>query len=84
MAMDKECKNPEYLTHGQHRKRPLYSDAFAHSNATISAIEPPLLPHHERRLYETYDDTRSEEDDDVSRLERVHDERDIAQAVSEL
>jgi len=83
-TMHQECNKPNCPAHRHHRKRPLYSSAFTHSNAIISAIEPPQLPHHERRLYEIYDDATDEEEDDVSRLERVQDERDVAQATTEL
>ena len=70
--------------HGYHRKRPLDSSAFSHLNAIISSIKPPQLPHHERGLYEVYDDATDEEEDDVPHLERVQDERDVAQATTEL
>ena len=78
------CWEPNCPAHGRHRMRPLYRSAFTHSNATISAVEPPQLPHHARRLYEVYDDATKEEEDNVSRLERVQDERDVAQAPAEL
>jgi len=54
------------------------------SNNTISAIEPPCLPHHERRLYEVYDDTLSEEDNLISCLEMIQDESGISQATTAL
>jgi len=83
-TMHQVCNEPNCPAHRDHRKRPLYSSAFTHSNATISAIEQPQLPHHERRLYEVYDDATDEEEDNVPRLERVQDERDVAQATTEL
>jgi len=82
--MHQECGEPSCPAHRNHRKHPLYSSAFTHSNATISAIELPQLPHHQRRLYEVYDDATDEEEDDVPRLERVQDERDVVQATTEL
>jgi len=83
-TMHQECNEPNCPAQRHHHKRPLYSRAFTHSNATISAIEPPQLPHHERRLYEVYDDATDEVEDDVPHLERVQDERDVAQATTEL
>ena len=83
-TMHQECNEPNCSAHRRHRKRPLYSSAFTHSNATISAIEPPQLPHHERRLYEVYDDATDEVENDLPRLERVQDERDVVQAATEL
>jgi len=82
--MHQECSEPNCPAHRHHRKRPIYSSAFTYSNATISAIELPQLPHHERQLYEVYDDATDEEEDDVPRLERVQDERDVVQATTEL
>jgi len=83
-TMHQECSELNCPAHRHHRKRPLYSSAVTHSNATISAIEPPRLPHHERGLYEAYDDATDEEGDEVPRLERVQDERDVAQATTEM
>jgi len=83
-TVHQECSEPNCPAHRHHRQRPLYSSAFTHSNATISAIEPPQLPHHERRLHEVYYDATDEEGDDVPCLERVQDERDVAQATTEL
>ena len=83
-TMHQECSEPSCPVHRNHHKHPLYSSAFTHSHATISAIKPPQLPHHERRLNEVYDDATDEEEDDVPCLERGQDERDVAQTTTEL
>ena len=82
--MNRGCTEPSCPEHRHYGKRPLYSSAFTHSNATISAIEPSQRPHHERRFYEIEDDATEEDEDDIPRLERVQDERDIAQVTTEL
>jgi len=43
-TMHQECNEPNCPAHRPHGKRPLYSSALTHSNATISAIEPPDSP----------------------------------------
>jgi len=83
-TMRQKCSEPNCPTHRHHRQRPLYSSAFTHSNPIISAIKPPQLSYHERRLYEVYNNATDEEEDHLPPLKRVQDERDVAQATTEL
>ena len=81
-----DCEEPECPVHQNARPpltRPLYSGALSHYNQITPVIEPPSLPHYQRQLYEVFDDIQ-EEEDEVTRLERVVDERDIGQVVSEM
>ena len=80
------CEEPECPVHQNARPlptRPLYGGALSNYNQVTPVIEPPSLPHPQRQLYEVFDNIQ-EEEDEVTRLERVTDERDIGQVVSEM
>ena len=47
-------------------------------------IEPPKLPHHDRNLCQVYKHIAEEEESEVSRWERIVDERDVVQAMNEI
>jgi hypothetical protein len=65
--------------------RPLYGGNLAYLNETIPVIEPPRLPHHDRHLYQIFEEeTNDDQEDETTRLERVTDERDVTQAVSDI
>ena len=59
------CEELECPVHQNARPpptRPLYGGALSHFNQVTSVIEPPSLPHHNRQLYEVFDDIQEEED----------------------
>jgi len=49
-----------------------------------SVIEPPKLPHQDRNLYQVYNDIAEWEESEVTRWERIVDERDVVQAMNEM
>ena len=63
--------------------KPLYGGPLASHNV-IPVIEPPKLPHHDRNLYQVYNDIAEEEESEVIRWERIVDERDVVQAMNEM
>jgi len=80
------CKSPESPVHLAPRPsptKPLYGGPLASHNV-IPVIEPPKLPHHDRNLHQVYNDIAEEEESEVTRWERIVDERDIVQAMNEM
>ena len=80
------CESPECPAHQAGRAsptKPLYGGPLSTHNV-IPVIEPPRLPHHDRSLYEVYNDIAEEEESDVTRWERIVDKRDIVQARNEM
>ena len=80
------CKSPECPVHQARRPsstKPIYGGPLATHNV-IPVIEPPRLPHHDRSLYEVYNDIAEEEESEVTRMERIVDERDVVQAINEM
>jgi len=80
------CENPECPVHKAPRTsptKPLYGRPLASHNV-IPFIEPPKLPHHDRKLYPVYKDIAEQEDSEVTRWERIVDERDVVQAMNEM
>ena len=80
------CEIPECPVHQARRPSPtgpLYGRPLSTHNV-ILVIEPPRLPHHDRSLYEVYNDITEEEESEVTRMQRIVDERDIVQAVNEM
>ena len=68
-TLDIPCGSPECPVHQASRpssSKPLYGGPLSHLNV-IPVIEPPRLPHHDRALYEVYNDIQEEEDDQVKR-----------------
>jgi len=63
--------------------KPLYGGPLASHNI-IPVIEPPKLPHQDRSLYQLYNDIAEEEEREVTRWERIVDERDVVQAINEM
>ena len=63
--------------------KPLYGGPLSTHNV-IPVIEPPRLPHHDRSLYEVYNDITEKEESEVTRMERIVDERDVVQVVNEM
>jgi len=47
-TMHQWCDQPNCPAHKNHRKHLRYTSAFTNSNASISAIKSPRLPHHDR------------------------------------
>ena len=79
------CESPECLAYQARRTsspKPLYGEPLSTHNV-IPVIKPPRLPHHDRNLYQVYNDIAEEEEIDVTRWERIVDERDIVQAGNE-
>ena len=73
------CESPECPVHQPRRPsltNPLYGGPLATHNV-IPIIQPPRLPYHDRSLYQVYNDIIEEEESEVTRMERVLDERDI-------
>jgi len=62
---------------------PLYGGPLVSHNL-IPVIEPPPLHHHDRNLYEVYNDIPEEEESEVIRWERIVDERVVVQAMNEM
>jgi len=54
------------------------------SHNFIEVIEPPKLPHHDRNLYQVYNDIAEEEESEVTRWERIVDEKDVVHAMNEM
>ena len=79
----KETECPVYQNARPPPTRPLYGGALSHYDQVTPVIEPASLPHHHRQLYEVFDNIQ-EEEDEVTWLERVKDETDIGQVVSEM
>ena len=80
------CESPEYPVHQARRPsptKPLYEGPLSTHNV-IPVIEPPRLPYHDRSLYEVYNDITEEEKSEVTRMERIVDERDVVQAMNEM
>src|SRR6195952_2742808 len=86
-TLDIPCGSPECPVHQASRplcSKPLYGGPLSHLNI-IPVIEPPSLPHPHLALYEVYDDIQEEEEEDeVTRSQRVVEERDLVQAVNEM
>jgi len=80
------CESPECPVHQAprpSRTKPLYGGPLASHNV-ISVIEPLKLPHHDRNLYQVYNDLAEEEESEVTRWERIVDEKDVVQAMNEM
>ena len=80
------CQSPECPVHQARRPsstKPFYGGPLSTHNV-IPVIEPPRLPHHDRSLYEVYNDITEEEESEVTRMERIVDKRDEVQAVNEI
>ena len=80
------CESPECPEHQAKRPpptKPLYGGLLSTHNV-IPVIEPPRLPHHDRSLYEVYNDITEEEESEVTRKERIVDERDVVQAMNKM
>jgi len=80
------CESPECPVHQAPRPsptKPLYGGPLASHNV-IPVIEPPKLPLHDRNLYKVYNDIGEEEESEVTRWERIVDERDVVQAINEM
>ena len=63
--------------------KPLYGGPLSTHNV-IPVSEPPRLAHHDRSLYEVYNDITEEEESEVTRMARIVDERDVVQAMNEM
>ena len=80
------CESPECPVHQARRlssTKPLYGGPLSTHNV-IPVIKSPQLPHHDRSLYEVYNDITEEEESEVTWMERIVDERDIVQAMYEM
>ena len=80
------CEGPEGRVHQAPRPsptKPLYGGPHASHNG-ISVIEPPTLPNHYRKLYQVYNQIAEPEESEVTRWERIVDERDVVQAINEM
>jgi len=80
------CESPECSVYQAPRPsptKPLYGDPLASHNF-ISVIEPPKVPHHNRNLDQIYNDIAEEKASQVTRGERIVDERDVVQGMNEL
>jgi len=80
------CASPQCPVHLAPRPsstKPLNGGPFASQNV-IPVIEPPKLPHQDRNLYQVYNDIAEEEESEVTRWERIVDERDVVQTVNEM
>jgi len=80
------CESPECPVHQAPRPsptKPLYGGPLASHNV-IPVIEPPTHPHPDRNLYQVYNDIAEEEESDVTRWERIVDDRDVVQAMNEM
>jgi len=80
------CESYECPVHQAPRRsptKPLYGGPLAFHNV-IPVIEPPKLPHHNRNLYQGYNDIAEEEESEVNRWEKIVDERDVVQAMNEM
>ena len=80
------CESPECPVHQARRPsptKPLYERPLSTHNV-IPFIEPPRLPHHDRSLYEVFNDITEEEESQMTRMERIVDERDVVQAMNEM
>jgi len=65
-------ESPEFPVHQAPRHSPTksrYGGPLASHNV-IPVIEPPTLPHHERNLYQVYNDIAEEEESEVTRWEK--------------
>jgi len=54
------------------------------SHIVIPVIEPPKLPHHDRNLYQRYNDIADEKESEVTIWERIVNERDVVQAMNKM
>jgi len=80
------CESPECPVHQAPRPsptKPLYGGRLA-SNNVIPVIEPPKLHQHDSNLYQVYNDIAEEEASEVTRWERIVNERDVVQAINEM
>jgi len=80
------CESPESPVHLAPRlspTKPLYGGPLASHNV-IPVIEPPTVPHHDRNLYQVYNHIPEEEESEVTRWERIVNERDVVQARNEM
>ena len=80
------CESSECPVHQAKRPsptKPIYGEPLSTHNV-ISVIEPPRLHHHDRSLYEVYNNITEEEESEVTRMERIVDERDVVQAVNQV
>jgi len=80
------CESLVCPVHQAHRlspTKPLYGGTLASHNL-IPVIEPPKLPHHDRNLYQVYNDIPEEEESEVTRWEIIVDARDVVQTMNEM
>ena len=80
------CESPECPAHQAPRPpptKPLYGGPLTSHNI-IPVIKRPKLPHHNRNLYQVYNDIAEEEESEITRWERIVDERDVVQAMNEV
>ena len=80
------CESPECPVHQARRPsptKPLYGGPLSTHNV-IPVIERARLPHHDRSLYEVYNDRTAEVESEVKRMERIVDERDVVPAMNEM
>jgi len=54
------------------------------SHNVVPVIEPPKVSHHDTNLHQVYNDIAEEEESEVTRWERIVDERDVVQAINEM
>ena len=83
---DFTCESPECPVHQALSPSPtkhLYGGLLA-SHKVMPVIEPPTLPYHDRNLYQVYNDIAEVEENEVTRWERIVDERDVVQAMNEM
>jgi len=82
------CKSPECPVHQARRPSPtkplrVYGGPLSSHNI-IPVIELPKLPHHNRSLYQVYNDIAEGEQSEVTRWERIVNKRDVVQAMNEM
>jgi len=80
------CERPECPVHQAPRlspTKPRYGVPLASHNV-IPVIEPPTLPHHDSNLYQVYNDIAEEDESQVTRWERMVDERDVVQVMNKM
>jgi hypothetical protein len=90
-AIYRECDELEYPIYGARNRSlleqdcPLYGGTLVYLNETIPVLEPLHLPHHHRHLNQTFKNETSDlEKNIVTHLDRVTDERDVTQAISDM
>jgi len=80
------CASSECPVHQAPRPsptKPAYGGPLASHNF-IPVFEPPKLLHHDRNLYQKYNNIAEDEESEVTRCARIVDETDVVQAMNEL